>query len=143
KEGEAIPKQYSYEDKNLSPALHWSDPPAGTRSIALICDDPDAPRKEPWVHWVVLNLPPDTRDLPEGASGKNLPSGGKEGKNDYKEPGYGGPNPPSGKPHRYHFKVYALDTTLNLDAGATKADVEKAMKGHVLAEGQLMGTYQQ
>jgi Raf kinase inhibitor-like YbhB/YbcL family protein len=141
KEGEAIPKQYTADGKDVSPPLQWSGAPEGARSFALICDDPDAPTKTPWVHWVLYNLPADKHELPEAVSTKDsLASGAKQGKNDFKKPGYGGPSPPSGT-HRYFFKVYALNDVLELPAGATKADLEKAMKGHVLAHGQLMGKY--
>ena len=140
-EGTTIPKQCTGEGKDVSPPLKWSEVPAGTKSFAVICDDPDAPRKEPWVHWVLFNLPAETRELAEGASRAGLPAGAKEGKNDFGNIGYGGPMPPPGKPHRYYFKVYALDTVLDLQEGATKAELERAMKGHVLAEGQLMGKY--
>ena len=141
KEGEPIPKQYTGDGRDLSPPLAWGEQPAGTKSFALIADDPDAPRKT-WVHWVLFNVPPATRTLGEGVPKKNdLPDGSKQGKTDFGTVGYGGPAPPPGKPHRYYFKLYALDTTLNLPAGATKPDLDAAMKGHTLAEGQVMGTY--
>jgi Raf kinase inhibitor-like YbhB/YbcL family protein len=140
-EGASIPKQYTGDGKDVSPPLRWSDPPQGTKSFALICDDPDAPRGT-WVHWVLFNVPGDQRELPEAVPPKEaLPNGAKQGKNDFRKVGYGGPAPPPGKPHRYFFKVYALDAPLDLSAGATKAQLEEAMKGHVLAEGQLMGRY--
>jgi Raf kinase inhibitor-like YbhB/YbcL family protein len=139
KEGDTIPKTHTGDGKDTSPHLKWADPPANTKSFALICDDPDAPRGT-WVHWVLFNLPPDTRELNE-AVGDALPAGARQGKNDFGNQGYGGPAPPRGKPHRYYFKLYALDTTLDLPAGATKAQVVAATKGHVLAEGQLMGMY--
>jgi Raf kinase inhibitor-like YbhB/YbcL family protein len=136
-----IPKQYTGDGADHSPLLRWSEPPTGTKSIALICDDPDAPRGT-WVHWVLFNVPPTTRELEEGLPTKGtLPSGAKQGKNDFGNIGYGGPAPPKGKAHRYFFKLYALDVTLDLPPGATKAQLENAMKGHILAEGQLMGTY--
>jgi Raf kinase inhibitor-like YbhB/YbcL family protein len=142
-EGAAIPKQYTGDGKDLSPPLQWSGAPAGTKSFAVICDDPDAPRAQPWVHWVLFNLPSDSKELAEGVPAKKvLASGAKQGGNDFGNLGYGGPAPPKGKPHRYYFKVYALDTMLDLNEGATKPELEKAMKGHVLAQGQLMGTYQ-
>jgi Raf kinase inhibitor-like YbhB/YbcL family protein len=140
-EGTTIPKQCTGEGKDVSPPLKWGEVPAGTKSFAVICDDPDAPRKEPWVHWVLFNLPAEARELAEGASRGGLPTGAKEGKNDFGNIGYGGPMPPPGKAHRYYFKVYALETVLDLPEGATKAELERAMKGHVLAEGQLMGKY--
>ena len=137
-----IPKQYTGEGKDVSPPLAWSGVPAGVMSFALICDDPDAPRKDPWVHWVIFNLPADTKDLAEGISGTSrLPAGAKEGKNDFGKIGYGGPMPPPGKPHRYYFKLYALDRMLDLKEGSTKRQVEEAIEDHILAEGQLMGRY--
>ena len=140
-EGTILPKQCSADGKNISPALQWNGVPAGTKSFALICDDPDAPRGT-WVHWVIFNLPADKHELAEGVPPLEiLPDGAKQGKNDFEETGYGGPAPPPGKAHRYFFKLYALDTTLDLNAGATKPEVEAAMKGHILAEGQLMGKY--
>jgi Raf kinase inhibitor-like YbhB/YbcL family protein len=141
-EGTALPKQFTGDGKDVSPALRWTGAPTGAKSFAVICDDPDAPRKEPWVHWVLFNLPADQQDLVEGVPAKEvLPSGARQGKNDFGNPGYGGPAPPKGKPHRYYFKVYALDTMLDLKEGATKSQLEQAMKGHILAQGQLMGTY--
>ena len=142
KAGEIIPKQYTGDGADQSPPLRWSEPPAGTKSIALICDDPDAPRGT-WVHWVLFNLPAQARELEEGVPTKEtLGNGAKQGKNDFGNIGYGGPAPPKGKPHRYIFKLYALAMAVDLSAGATKAELEKAMKGHILADGQLMGTYQ-
>jgi hypothetical protein len=141
-EGKPIPKRHTGDDKDLSPPVKWTDPPAGTKSFALIADDPDAPRGT-WVHWVLFNLPPDTRSLDEGIPKiESLPNGAKHGKTDFGNVGYGGPSPPKGKPHRYFFKLYALDDMLKLPARATKTDLEAAMKGHVLAEAQVMGTYQ-
>jgi Raf kinase inhibitor-like YbhB/YbcL family protein len=140
-EGGTVPKEYTGDGADRSPPLKWSGAPANTKSFALIADDPDAPRGT-WVHWVLFNLPLATTELPEGAPPeKTLPTGAKQGKNDFGNIGYGGPAPPRGKPHRYYFKLYALDTTLNLPEGATKPQVEGAMKGHILAEGQLMGKY--
>ena len=137
-----IPKHYTGDGADKSPPLRWSEPPSGTKSIALICDDPDAPRGT-WVHWVLFNLPAQARELEEGVpTTETLGNGAKQSKNDFGNIGYGGPAPPKGKPHRYFFKLYALDTILDLSAGATKAQLEKAMKGHIFAEGQLMGTYQ-
>jgi Raf kinase inhibitor-like YbhB/YbcL family protein len=134
-EGGTIPKKYTCDDADLSPALAWSGVPEGTRSLALIADDPDAPVGT-WVHWVLYDLPADLTSLPEGAQGMGI-----QGNNDFRRSGYGGPCPPKGSPHRYYFKLYALDTQVNLKSGASKADVEKAMKGHILAQGQLMGKY--
>jgi Raf kinase inhibitor-like YbhB/YbcL family protein len=139
--GETIPKQYTGDGVDQSPPLRWSEPPSGTKSLALICDDPDAPRGT-WVHWVLFNLPPQTRELEEGVpTTATLGNGAKQGKNDFGNLGYGGPAPPKGKPHRYFFQLYALGVAVDLPTGATKAELEKAMKGHILAEGQLMGNY--
>ena len=141
KEGEFIPKKYSGEGVDVSPPLTFSGMPAGTKSIAIICNDPDAPVGN-WVHWVIFNIKPDTKSLAE-----NLPKTLKiletanQGSNDFRKIGYNGPMPPPGKPHRYFFKVYALDTMLKLTDGIKKAELEKAMKGHIIAEGQLMGKY--
>ena len=137
----AVPAPNLYDGPNRSPPLSWSDVPDGTKSLAVICDDPDAPRGT-WVHWVLFNLPPGTTQLPEGIpKDRKLPSGAIQGVNDFRQPGYDGPAPPPGKPHRYVFKVYALDAMLPLGPGAIKADVEKAMKGRILAQGQLVGMY--
>jgi Raf kinase inhibitor-like YbhB/YbcL family protein len=140
-DGANIPKQYTGDGKDVSPPLRWSDPPPETKSFALICDDPDAPRGT-WVHWVLFNLPAEERQLEEAVPAqKELDKGVKQGKNDFGKIGYGGPAPPPGKSHRYFFKLYALDTALDLAPGATKDQLLAAMKGHVLAEGQLMGRY--
>jgi Raf kinase inhibitor-like YbhB/YbcL family protein len=141
KAGETIPRQYAGDGADQSPPLRWPEPPSGTKSLALICDDPDAPRGT-WVHWVLFNLPAQARELEEGVpTTEMLGTAAKQGKNDFGNMGYGGPAPPKGKPHRYFFKLYALDIALDLPTGATKAELEKAMKGHILAEGRLMGTY--
>ncbi len=136
RDGEAIPKKYTGDGQDASPPLQWRDPPAGTGSLALICEDPDAPRGT-FTHWVAFNLPAESHELSEAA----LPKGTAQGTNDFGKVGYGGPAPPKGKPHRYVFKLYALDGPLDLRAGATKAQLLGAIKGHVLAEGQLVGTY--
>ncbi len=142
KEGADIPRQYTCEGADTSPALSWNEAPPKTQAFALIADDPDAPVGT-WVHWVAWNIPAATRQLPENVSKTaELPGGGRQGNNDFRKIGYGGPCPPPGKPHRYFFKLYALDTTLDLKPGATKKDLEQAMKGHVVAEAQLMGKYQ-
>jgi hypothetical protein len=135
KEGEAIPQKFTCDGENVSPELSWTGIPQGAKSLAVIADDPDAPVGD-WVHWVLLDLPTDTTGLPEGVTGL-----GVAGMNDFRKLGYGGPCPPKGKPHRYYFKVYALDAALGLNTGATKAQAEAAMKGHVLAQGQIMGRY--
>ena len=139
--GEMIPKKFTCDGPDVSPKLTWNDPPSGTQSWALIVDDPDAPVGT-WVHWVLFDLPRETRELAEGvAKQEQLSSGARQGRNDFGKIGYGGPCPPAGNPHRYFFKLYALDTKLNLRTGATKADVEKAMKGHIVAQGELLGRY--
>ncbi|MBN1878036.1 MAG: YbhB/YbcL family Raf kinase inhibitor-like protein [Anaerolineae bacterium] len=136
-----IPARYTCDGDDISPALIWDEPPAGTQRLALIVDDPDAPVGT-WVHWVLYNIPSDTRELPEAfPSDAELPDGSVNGKNGWGDTGYGGPCPPSGT-HRYYFKLYALDTMLDLEPGATKAQLLKAMEGHVLGEDALMGTYQ-
>jgi Raf kinase inhibitor-like YbhB/YbcL family protein len=134
-EGDKIPRIYACDDQNISPPLTWTGVPTGTVSLALIMDDPDAPSGT-WVHWVLFNLAPDTTSLEQGKNG-----GGSDGKNDFNKLGYGGPCPPRGSNHRYFIKIYALDTKLDLKTGATKAQVESAMSGHILAQGQLMGRY--
>jgi hypothetical protein len=135
-----IPAKHTCDGPDVSPSLTWSDPPAGTKSLALISDDPDAPVGT-WVHWVMWNIPADTRALEESVPKKeSLPNGTKQGTTDFRRIGYGGPCPPSGT-HRYFFKLYALDTTLNLPASTTKKDLEKAMQGHILAQAELMGKY--
>ncbi len=139
-EGGKIPGQYTCDGKDISPPLSWSGIPEGARSLALICDDPDASRKA-WVHWVIFNLPAGTAGLPEAVPAReSVSGGGTQGTNDFRKVGYGGPCPPSGT-HRYMFKLYALDTEIKASASATKADVERAMKGHVLAQANLMGKY--
>lgn len=139
-EGQPIPRQYTCDGMNVSPPLEWSEVPKNAKTLAIICDDPDAPSGT-WVHWVLYNLPADKIGLIENVPPtEKLPGGGLHGKNDFGKPGYGGPCPPSGT-HRYFFKIYALDSELSLKAGATKAELLKAMEGHTLAQGQLMGTY--
>jgi Raf kinase inhibitor-like YbhB/YbcL family protein len=140
-DGQPIPAKHTCDGNDVSPPLKWSGVPAAAKGLALIADDPDAPLGT-WVHWVLYDLPPNTTDLTEDVpKGQYLPNGGKQGVNDFKRLGYGGPCPPPGKPHRYFFKLYALDTPVDLKPGATKKDLVKAMEGHILAEGQLMGTY--
>jgi Raf kinase inhibitor-like YbhB/YbcL family protein len=141
REGSAIPKKYTCDGEDVSPSLAWSGIPTAAKSLALIVDDPDAPVGV-WVHWVIYNLLPTLTGLPEGVSKTPSVQGlGLQGSNDFRKTGYNGPCPPRGKPHRYFFKLYALDSALDLKAGVTKADVEKAMKGHILASGQTIGTY--
>lgn len=140
-EGEAIPEVYTCDGRDISPPLSWEGVPGGTRSFGLICDDPDAPMGT-WVHWVLYNIPADTTALPAGVpAGASLEDGSKQGISDFGRPGYGGPCPPGGKPHRYFFKLYALDTLLQIKGPVTKANLEKEMKGHVIAEARIMGTY--
>lgn len=141
-EGEDIPVQYTCDGADVSPPLSWSGMPSDTRSIALISDDPDAPGRT-WVHWVVYGLPAGTQGLPEGVPARDtLTQGGRHGVTDFGRREYGGPCPPRGGPHRYFFKVYALGKEVTLAAGATKAELEADMQGHILAQGQLMGRYQ-
>jgi Raf kinase inhibitor-like YbhB/YbcL family protein len=139
--GGKIPRKYTCEGDDTSPPLSWSDIPAGTKSLALIVDDPDAPDpakpQRVYVHWVVYNIPPEAAQIGEGGS---APSGAAAGTNDFGKQSWGGPCPPIGR-HRYFFKLYALDKTLHLKS-AKKKDVETAMQGHILAQAELMGTYQ-
>jgi hypothetical protein len=136
-----IPAQFTCSGAGLSPQLAWSAPPARTASLALIVTDPDAPRGT-WVHWVLYNLPAGTRALPEGLPAlSQLPDGALQGRNDFGEIGYGGPCPPPGAPHHYIFTLYALDAKLNLPVGEKRAQVEAAMKGHILASGRLVGMF--
>jgi Raf kinase inhibitor-like YbhB/YbcL family protein len=141
---EEIPSKYTCDGKDMSPALEWSGFPEGTKSLALIVDDPDAPDpaapKMTWVHWVLYNIPPSATGLPEAVKSQDLPKGTREGLNDWKRTGYGGPCPPIGR-HRYYHKLYALDTVLPDLGKPTKKDLEKAMEGHILAEATLVGTY--
>lgn len=140
KEGEAIPRQYSCDGINVSPPLEWTGVPKSAKTIALVADDPDAPSGT-FVHWVLYNLSAANIGLVENLPPtEGLRAGGFQGKNGFGKLGYGGPCPPTGT-HRYFFKIYALDAELPLKAGATKAEVEKAMQGHIVAQGQLMGTY--
>jgi Raf kinase inhibitor-like YbhB/YbcL family protein len=143
--GAAIPAIYTCEGRDASPPLEWRGIPSGTKSLALIVDDPDAPDprapKMTWVHWVLTNLPPGTDGLPEGVAPGALPPGTIEGVNDWKRTGYGGPCPPVGR-HRYFHKLYALDIALDGLKRPTKAQVEAAMKGHVLGQAELIGTYE-
>lgn len=142
KNGESIPEQYTCEGKNISPPLAWTGAPAGTRSFVLIVDDPDAPHGV-WTHWVVFDLPANTTELPEDTpKSQSITGNAKQGTNDFKQVGYGGPCPPPGKPHRYFFKLFALDTMLDLKPGSSKTQIEAAIAQHVLAQGQLVGTYQ-
>lgn len=144
-DGGDIPEHYTCQGKDISPPLAWKGVPAETRSLVLIMDDPDAPDpaapRMTWVHWLLYNLPADTTGLPEDVAAEDLPDGTLEGLNDWKRTGYGGPCPPIGR-HRYFHKLYALDTVLEGLDKPTKEELEAAMKGHILAHGQLIGTYQ-
>lgn len=136
-----IPQRYTCDGQDLSPSLSWSEPPAGTQSLLLICDDPDAPGGT-WNHWVLFNIPATARSLPEGIPADPLVEGaGTHGANSWRHLGYGGPCPPKGSEHRYQFQLYALDIILGLEPGASENEVARAMKDHVLAEGQLVGRY--
>jgi Raf kinase inhibitor-like YbhB/YbcL family protein len=140
-EGQAIPVRYTCDGEDLSPPLAWGEPPAGTQSLALIVDDPDAPVGT-WVHWVAFNLPAGTRALPERVpAAETLPGGGLQGSNSWKRLGYGGPCPPGGSEHRYFFRLYTLDVTLDLQPGADSRALRNAMEGHILGQGELMGRY--
>lgn len=137
----AIPAKYTCSGQDVSPPISWSAAPEGTLTLAVLCDDPDAPVGD-WVHWVIFNLPADTNELPESVPPKaQLPNGAIQGMNDFGRVGYGGPCPPPGKPHRYFFTVFALDTKLALSSKATKRDLLGAVERHVLAKGQLIGTF--
>jgi len=139
-DGGLIPAKYTCDGADVSPPLQWDTVPEGTRSIALICDDPDAPMGT-WVHWVLFNLPSDAKELVENIpSDKILPDGARQGLSDFGRVGYGGPCPPGGT-HRYFFKIYALDTEVGLQAGADKRRLLKTMEGHILSQGQLIGKY--
>ena len=140
--GGGIPKKHTCDGADVSPALSWNHAPAGTRSFALIADDPDAPVGT-WTHWIIWNIPAQTTALPEGVPMvEESTDGARQGRNDFKRIGYGGPCPPPGKPHRYFFKLYALDTNnLDVKAGASRSQLESAMKGHLLSQTELMGTY--
>ncbi len=143
-DGDEIPIRYTCEGDDVSPPLRWTDPPEGTKSFALIVDDPDAPDprapRTVWVHWVVYDIPAEVRELAENASAAGLPAGAREGLNDWKRVGYGGPCPPIGR-HRYFHKLYALDVTLGDLGRPTKAELERAMRDHLLGEAVLVGTY--
>jgi Raf kinase inhibitor-like YbhB/YbcL family protein len=140
--GDRIPERFTCDGEDLSPSLTWHGVPVETRSFVLVCDDPDAPRGT-WVHWLVYNLPAEAAELGQGMPNvPELPSKARQGINDSGDVGYGGPCPPPGKPHRYFFRLHALDTSLNLPPGINRAELEQAMAGHVLAVGTLMGSYE-
>jgi Raf kinase inhibitor-like YbhB/YbcL family protein len=139
--GGDIPKKFTCDGGDVSPELSWTQPPAGAQSFALIADDPDAPIGT-FVHWVIFDMPPTASALSEGVGKMDeLPDGSRQGQNDFDKMGYGGPCPPSGKTHRYFFKLYALDRKLGLKAGASKREVEKAMDGHILGKAEYVGKY--
>ena len=143
--GGSIPKKYTCDGNDVSPALAWTGVPAGAKSLALVVDDPDAPDpaapKRVWVHWVLYDIPPSAAGLAEAVKAGALPAGTREGKNDWNRTGYGGPCPPVGR-HRYFFKLFALDSVLPDLGTPAKADLERAMKGHVLEQAEMIGTYQ-
>ncbi len=139
--GQPIPMQYTCDGVDMSPPLAWEGVADGVRSLALICDDPDAPGGT-WVHWVLFNLPANVAALEAGlAKTGTLPNGARQGRNDFKHLGYGGPCPPPGRAHHYVFRLYALDAEMKLPSGATKAELLRAMKGHILAQAELVGIY--
>jgi Raf kinase inhibitor-like YbhB/YbcL family protein len=144
-DGNDIPQTYTFDGDNISPPLAWSDVPAAAKSLVLIVDDPDAPDpaapQRVWTHWLLYNIPPDAAFLQKDVKPVDLPPGTKEGLNDWKRTGYGGPRPPIGR-HRYFHKLYALDIVLPNLGNATRSEVEKAMKGHVIEEAQLIGLYE-
>ena len=140
-DGEMIPSKYTCKGEDVSPPLSWEGAPSDTKSFALICDDPDAPFMT-WVHWVIYDIPADVTELAEGVPKDNkLSNGAKQGRNDFRKIGYGGPCPPPGGAHRYFFKLYALDTALNLEPGLTKKALFKKMEGHIIEEVQIMGKF--
>lgn len=140
--GSAISPKFTCDGSDVSPQLSWNDPPDGTKAFALIMDDPDAPGGT-WVHWVLYDLPPSVRELPEGVpKTKDLQIGARQGVNDFRRVGYGGPCPPRGASHRYSFRLYALDRPTQLPAGASKGDLERAMNGRILAQSELIGRFQ-
>jgi len=141
KNGADIPKKFTCDGADVSPQLSWSDAPAGTKTFALLVDDPDAPVGN-WNHWTTWDVPASSKVLPEGVPKEaRLPDGSQQGLNDFHKPGYNGPCPPAGKPHRYYFKLFALDAKLDLKPPATKRDMEAAMKGHILEQAEWMGRY--
>lgn len=144
--GGSIPRTYTGDGNDESPPLSWQHLPSGTRELAVICDDPDAPTSQPWVHWVIYKIPAEERGLAAGIPADLLlstPSGAVQGKNSWKTVGYRGPAPPKGRgSHHYHFKLYALDRNLDLKPGLDKSELLKSIQGHILAEGELTGTYE-
>jgi Raf kinase inhibitor-like YbhB/YbcL family protein len=140
-DGGEIPVTFTCDGQDKSPPLEWSDAPAGTQSFALIVDDPDAPRAT-WVHWLIYQVPSTQHRLDEGVPAvRELPTGARQGQNDFRKIGYGGPCPPRGPVHRYYFRLYALDAKLDLRAGVKRGELERAMTGHILAQAEVMGRY--
>ena len=140
-DGDMMVAKYTCKGEDVSPSLSWDGVPSGTKSFALICDDPDAPFMT-WVHWVIYDIPANVTELSEGVPKDNtLSSGAKQGRNDFRKIGYGGPCPPPGGPHRYFFKLYALNAMLNLEPGLTKKALLKKMEGHILEEAQIIGKF--
>ena len=140
--GDVIPRDHTCEGADLSPPLTWAEIPVERRSLAIVCEDPDAPRGT-WIHWVLYNLPAESAELSPGIPQlPELPSGARQGRNDSGDIGYNGPCPPPGKPHRYYFRLYALDTMLNLPHGVSRAELDQAMADHIVAQATLMGMYQ-
>jgi Raf kinase inhibitor-like YbhB/YbcL family protein len=148
KAGETIPRDYTADGRNVSPPLQWSGAPAGTREFVVICDDPDVPMPQPFVHWVIYKIPGTATGLPENIpfdAATPMPAevaGAVQGNSGFRRPMYRGPAPPPGKPHHYHFRVYALDAVLDLEPGLTKAELLEAIKGHVIGEGELVAIYE-
>jgi Raf kinase inhibitor-like YbhB/YbcL family protein len=141
KADETIPKKHTCDGEDLSPPLAWTEPPAGTKGFALVCDDPDAPAGT-WIHWVIYDLPPSLRTLPEGVpQTPKRDDGSKQGTNDFKKIGYNGPCPPRGSEHRYYFTLFALDAPTGLAPGATKADLVQAIQAHTLGNAHMIGRY--
>ncbi len=141
RQGDRIPKRFTADGGDLAPALNWSKPPGKTKSLALIMDDPDAPAGT-WTHWVIYNLPPDSQQLKEGTARQaTLPDGSRQGRNSWGRTGYSGPAPPPGQAHRYFFRLYAADSKIDLKQGVSREDLLLALKGHVIAEGELAATY--
>jgi Raf kinase inhibitor-like YbhB/YbcL family protein len=140
-DGERIPVRFTADGENVSPPLRWGDPPAGTRGLAIVCEDPDAPSGL-FVHWTAWNIPANRRELTAGVAPSAEVSGMRQGRNGFGDTGYGGPSPPPGKPHRYRFRIFALDAPLDLPPGASRGELDRAMEGHVLAAGMVVGRYE-
>lgn len=139
--GGDIPSQFTCDGDNISPSLHWDAPPAGTESLSLVLEDPDAPGGT-FIHWVLYDLPAGSRELPENVPQQgDLASGARQGRNSFGKIGYGGPCPPAGRAHRYYFRLYALDRKTGLGSGASRGDLDRAMRGHILAQAEYMGRY--